>query len=46
MDNEKTVLTSDTCIDKRFEDIADASKFIQVEYRIQDKFKNTSTGYF
>ena len=41
-DNGKTFFTVDSCGDMTFEDIADGVNFVQVEYKIQDKFKNAS----
>ena len=40
--NGNTFFTVDSCGDKTFEDIADGVNFVQVEYRLQDKFKNAS----
>ena len=41
-DNGNKVFTVDTCEDKTFEDIAGGANFLQVEYKLQDKFKNSS----
>ena len=45
-DNGKKLFTADTCGDLTFEDIAVGVNFLEVEYKLQDKFKNSSVLNF